>query len=412
MQRKCWISGAKKDHKKMEGNRFQKIGIVGSGRMGESIFYHISGFDYDLVWKFRKEDLRDKAVKKFNKKVKRMHKAGALDDEAYNDKIDNTFITVDMEALKDCDLIIETIVEDVEKKSALFRELDLIVDKQCVFVSNSSSIKPSKMCPDSPRKDKFAGVHFFYPVKFNTIVEIVGTDACSDSTLDSLKQFTEEIEKRALVLPEKGAFILNTVFIYFQVESFRFYKENVLSFQEIDQLIRKHIFSMGTFEFLDQVGLDVILFATENYMEDMEYPDFIPLVLEEVGKRVDKGNLGIKTGKGFYSYNKEDGQDEINNLKDISGDERKIYEEELVNRLICLYINSAYDYIDKGYCTEEEIEAALSEYKGMEKGPVTLGNEVGFGKVYNLLLRYYEKTGEKIFYPSSSLKKRAEMGKE
>ena len=113
-----------------------------------------------------------------------------------------------------------------------------------------------------------------------------------------------------------------------------------------------------------------------------------------------------------YSYNKEDGQDEINNLKDISDDERKIYEEELVNRLICLYINSAYDYIDKGYCTEEEIEAALSEYKGMEKGPVALGNEVGFGKVYNLLLRYYEKTGEKIFYPSSSLKKRAEMGKE
>lgn len=80
---------------------FYKIGVVGGGRMGESIFYHLNGFQYSLVWIFRKEDLRDKAIAKFNKKMRRMHKAGALDDETYNYKIDNTIITLDMDELTD-----------------------------------------------------------------------------------------------------------------------------------------------------------------------------------------------------------------------------------------------------------------------------------------------------------------------
>ena len=357
--------------------------------------------------------MRDKAIAKFNKKIRRMHKAGALDDEAYNHKTDNTLISLDMEQLSSCDLIIEAIVENVQTKSALFNKLDSIVNRNCVFASNSSSIKPGRICPDSQRREKFAGLHFFYPVQFNTIVELIGTDACSPGTIESLRQFAKEIGKNPLVLPEEGAFILNKVFIYFQVQSFRFLKENILSVKEIDALIRKHIFPMGTFEFLDQVGLDVILFATKNYMEDIDYPEHIPLVLEEVQKLVDKGHLGIKTGKGFYSYtNDDESEAESLPLRQIDDDERREYEAQVVNKLICLYINSAYDYVEKGYCTESELEAALNEYKGMEKGPVTLGKEVGFGKVYDLLTHYYEETGEKMFYPSPALRKRAEMGKE
>lgn len=396
----------------MTGRPFRTIGIVGSGRMGESIFYHLNDFEYSLVWVFRKQELRDRAIEKFNKKLRRMHKTGTLDDETFNNKKDNTIITTDMEELSSCDLIIETIIEDTAMKSALFKKLDTIAHKDCVFVSNSSSINPGRMCPDSERRDKFAGLHFFYPVQFNTIVEIIGTDACSSRTIESLKKFTEEIGKQAIVLPEKGSFILNKAFIHFQVQSFRFYKENILSFKEIDALIKKHIFAMGTFEFMDQVGLDVILFATENYMRDMEHPEFIPVILEEVKKRVDEGKLGVKSGKGFYTYNKEENGDNSLHLKQISAEERKKYEEEVVNKLICLYINSAYDFVDKGYCTESEIETALNGYNGMEKGPVTLGKEVGFVRVYDLLMNYYNQTGEKVFYPSPSLKKIVETGRE
>jgi 3-hydroxyacyl-CoA dehydrogenase len=144
----------------------------------------------------------------------------------------------------------------------------------------------------------------------------------------------------------------------------------------------------------------------------MEHKDFIYITIEEVQKVVDKGNLGIKTGKGFYSYNKDEKEEESFNLRQIDEKERKKYEEDLVDKLICLYINCVYDFIDKGYCTEPEIEFALSEYKGMEKGPVTLGKEVGFRKVFDSLMRFSKETGEKVFYPSASLKRRAEHGKE
>jgi 3-hydroxyacyl-CoA dehydrogenase len=214
------------------------------------------------------------------------------------------------------------------------------------------------------------------------------------------------------VLPEKGAFILNKAFIYFQGQSFRFFRENILSFREIDALIRKHIFAMGTFEFLDQVGLDVILFATEHYLQDLEYPEMLVVLVEEVSNRVREGNLGVKSGKGFYAYDKEKSQDEAPPLKQVGPEERKRYEDEVVNKLICIYLNSTYDFVDKGYCTESEIETALAGYNGMEKGPVSLCDTIGAGKVCDLLMNYYRETGERVYYPSPSLRRRAEAGKE
>jgi 3-hydroxyacyl-CoA dehydrogenase len=364
------------------------------------------------VWVFRKQDLRDRALEKFNKKMKRMHKAGALDDKTYQYKNEHTLMTVNQEDLSDCDLIIETIIEDAGIKSILFNTLDHVANKDCIFVSNSSSIKPSRICPDSQRRDRFAGLHFFFPVRFNKSVEIIKPVLCSSHTIDSLKEFTKAIGKTALVLPEKGAFILNKAFIYTQAQAFWAYRDNILSFREIDGLIKKNLFTMGTFEFLDHVGLDVILSSAKNYLNDMEHKDFISVTIEEVQKVVDNGYLGVKTGRGFYSYSQEKGKDEPVNLKQISDEERKKYEEELVNKLICLYINLSYDFVDKGYCTETEIEGALREYKGMEKGPVTMGNEIGFNKVYDLLLHFYNKTQEKVFYPSVSLMKRAGIRKE
>ena len=294
----------------MTAKSFTKIGIVGSGRMGEDIFYHLNDFDYSLVWVFRKQDLRDRALEKFNKKMKRMHKAGALDDKTYQYKNEHTLMTVNQEDLSDCDLIIETIIEDAGIKSILFNTLDHVANKDCIFVSNSSSIKPSRICPDSERSDRFAGLHFFFPVRFNKFVEIIRTGHCSSQTLDVLKQFTAAIGKTALVLPEKGAFILNKAFIYTQAQAFWALRENILSFREIDALIRKNLFTMGTFEFLDHVGLDVILSSAKNYMEDMEHKGFISITVEEVQKVVDKGHLGVKTGRGFYSYDKQSAGDE------------------------------------------------------------------------------------------------------
>jgi len=272
-----------------------KVGIVGNGRMGEDIFYHLTDFDFSLVWVFRNQEYRDKAAEKFSKRLKRLHKAGALDDRGFAYRNDNTRMTIPQEDLADCDLIIETIVEDAETKAGLFRNLDAGVQKDCIFVSNSSSIKPSKLWPDSERRAQFAGFHFFFPVRFYKSVEIITTERCSAATVNALKNFAERIGKVALVLPEQGAFILNKAFIYAQAQAFHTRKENLLSYREIDDLIKKHLFAMGTFEFMDHVGLDVILAASRQYLEDMAKVtpyEGTPLTLKKqlyVKENTDKG---------------------------------------------------------------------------------------------------------------------------
>ena len=385
----------------MAGCTFPKIGIVGSGRMGTDIFYFLNDFPYSLVWFCRNPEKRASFSKKYETKLKRMHKSGAIDDSTYQFRTSNTVITETLSDLHDCDLIIESIAEDKDAKIALFQDLDRIAKPESVFVTNTSSIKPGKLYPDSERKFRFAALHFFYPIQYCSSLEIISTSHCNSKTISSLQEFAKEIKKNALVLPEEGAFLLNKIFCYFQGQVFRYYKEKILSKKEIDKLVRE-IFSMGSFEFLDNIGIDIALTATKNYKEEMPYPEFFSLPIEEMQKKVDQGDFGMKTGRGFYSYS-PDKPEEEETLRSISSEEKKKYEQDVVERLSCLYISTCLWAIEKGYCAASELEKAMDEYIGMQKGPIKLCQEMGFDRAKNLLSQYYEKTKEEIFFSKAEL---------
>ncbi|NUM35330.1 MAG: hypothetical protein HUU50_12340 [Candidatus Brocadiae bacterium] len=374
---------------------FPKIGIVGSGRMGTDIFYFLNDFPYSLVWFCRNPEKKASFSKKYETKIKRMYKSGAIDESTFQFRTSNTIITDALSDLQDCDLIIESISEDQDAKIALFQELDKIAKAESVFVTNTSSIKPGKLYPNTERRLRFAALHFFYPIPYCSSLEIIATDQCDPTTIAKLQKFSKEIKKNALVLPEEGAFLLNKIFSYFQGQVFRYYKEKILSKKEIDALVRK-IFAMGSFEFLDNIGIDIALTATKNYKEEMPYPEFFILPIQEMQKKVDQGDFGMKTGRGFYSYNPEKPEEE-EILVSLSPEEKKNYEQDVVDRLSCIYISTCLWAIDKGYCTAPEIEKAMDEYIGMQKGPIKLCQEMGFPRVKSLLSQYYEKTKEDIF---------------
>ena len=390
--------------KTMKGNEFQKIGVVGAGKMGTDIFYFLNDFNYNLIWIC--ETLREKEslLKLFHRRLRRMKKYGLIDDDVYNNKIDSTIISSDIKNLSFCDIIIEAITEDINIKKKLLNKIDSVAKEECIIASNSSSIIPTKLCASINRRDKFIGLHFFYPIKLKNIVELTKTKFSSKRTIKILETFLKNVGKFFLILPEEEAYVLNRVVLAFQAEAFCVYEEKILSFQEIDELIKENIFSIGVFDFFDSVGIDVMLASIKEYTENIAKKDFFLPMIKRLRKLKEKNRLGQKTGHGFYSYN----------LNHESKVEKKAssfpisiedYKKDVVDRLLFIYLNSVYKFLEKGICEFEEIEYSIKEYLGVKKGPIELAKEIGFNIIHSKLLQYYKNTGYNNYYPSLMFKK-------
>lgn len=386
----------------MENIEIKTIGIIGDGKMGTDIFYYLNEYDFKLVWICLNKEIKDELTSKFNKKTNRLLKSDIIDQDKYDFKLKNTIISDDIDELEDCDIVIEAIFENLDKKKELFKKLDNILKNDCILSSNSSSIIPSKLFINKNRFDNIIGLHFFYPLKFKNIVEIIYTEYTQNTIKEAIKNFLKKINFRFLILEEKNAFILNKIFLDFQTMSFNIFQEGYLSIKDIDALIKENIFPIGVFEFFDTVGNDIMLVSINNYIESYENKDFYLPLLNRLDELVKEKKLGVKTGSGFYSYEKEN-EKFINNLKN-PGIDNESYKTQLVEKLQYIYINSAYKSVEHGICSFEEIEYSIKEYMNVETGPVELSNKIGKNKIYSALNEYYKKSKNEVFNPSSLLK--------
>jgi 3-hydroxyacyl-CoA dehydrogenase len=251
-------------------------------------------------------------------------------------------------------LIIEAINEDVEAKKELFRVVDKIAPPGCIFVSNSSSINPSALIPSEDRKDKFAGIHFFYPIALKDIVEVIITSETSQETLSRITWFLKTISRRFLILEEKDSFILNRIFLHFQNEAFLLVNEGKASLQQIDRIVRENLFPTGVFEFFDSVGLDVMLASVRNYSRDDPSAERYRPLIGQLQDLVSQGRLGAKTKGGFYG----DG------LSVDSGHPENDAE-------IIAILSASYEQAFRRFCMSSgippsELKTAMDEYFGAE----------------------------------------------
>jgi len=384
-------------------NHLKKIGIVGAGKMGLDIFYelleagyYIVLFDIAFLSGERKIDIENK----FQKKVGRLLKNGIIKESRLLEIQQEVVITQNIEDLKDCDLIIEAIVENKDVKKQLFNRLDNIVKKGSIFVSNSSSILPEKIFSEVSRKDKTAGLHFFYPVKITNIVEIIKSNDTSSSTTEQLKMLVKSLNKQYLLLKRDNAFILNKVLINFHTQCFRYHIENGIGIKEIDNIVKRNIFPIGTFEFYDSVGLDTMLQSLKEYIETIPHKEWVRPMLILVEEYVKRGFYGNKNGGGFYVSGIVN---ENVVLHRLSNQNNPVEEKEIVETLISLYINTIFSFIEKGFCTAEEINYAIKEYMRLDKGPIEFAKEFGIDKIRAILLKNYKKTGHEVFKPVKGL---------
>ncbi|MFO7842324.1 MAG: 3-hydroxyacyl-CoA dehydrogenase NAD-binding domain-containing protein [Bacteroidales bacterium] len=238
----------------------RKIGIIGSGKMGQDIFNYLNDFDFQLVWFVRNPVKKDKLEKSFLKKNTRQLKHHLITKEQFEQKIKNQ-LTHDLSEVSDCDLIIETIIENKDAKLHTFSELKSMIGPGCMVVSNSSSILPSWLSTDFP----VAGMHFFYPIAFKNIVELVLPDNFDSDRAEGLKDFLSSINKKYVIQNERNAFLLNRFLLDLQVKAFHFTTEQNIPLQIMENASQTLITDFGLFEMMDHVGLATMYQSIQNY---------------------------------------------------------------------------------------------------------------------------------------------------
>jgi 3-hydroxyacyl-CoA dehydrogenase len=347
-------------------NTIKKIGVVGEGKMGSSIFFYLTGFDFHLVWLCSSEAKKEKALKTFIRKSKLLFQSGVLTEPEYISKSENTKVTASIDDLKDCDLIIEAISEEKHAKKILFESLHKAVNANCIFATNSSSVFPSQLIPSESRKDKVAGLHFFFPVPLKTTVELITGTSASVQTKESLHHFLLKINKRPFLQTEPHAFVLNRLLLDFQAGAFQVLMEGNLSHKEIDDLIRLAIFPVGVFEFFDHVGIDIMLASVKAYTQNADNKEFYAPLIKKMEELMQLNHLGIKTRQGFYDYDHPEDPAVINSNEAYESAE---FKKLILDRLWGYYIRSVLSVIESGICSRKDLAGYVQDYMGMDTDP-------------------------------------------
>jgi 3-hydroxybutyryl-CoA dehydrogenase len=351
----------------LSGN-INHIGILGFGKMGSDIFNYIAEYDFNITVLCINQSEKDKAEKTFIRKLERKLRSEIIDQSFYDVKRMSIIFSENKHDLKSCDLLIECITEDLAVKTAMFAELDEIVDDNCIFASNSSSIIPSLLIDSEKRRDKIVGLHFFYPVLLKNISELIQTENTSTATLENLTNFLSTINRTFILLDEINAFILNRLLIGFQAEAYNIAIEKNVNYRAIDEIVKERLFPVGVFEFFDNVGIDVMYASYKNYIElETEKDPYLPL-LEKFADLLSNGSLGVKNKKGFYNYESIEPDADI-----LSMDEQ--LKESITNRLMFRYITSCANLVKNKIVDIETLDYAVKEFMSVEKGPFTIASE-------------------------------------
>ncbi len=351
------ISTIQMSNSKLPTSIIKKVGILGEGKMGTSIFNLLLDYDLELVWACSQEADIDKISRQITKRIKRSFEAGIIDRQRF-DNLMQTPVTRNPGELHACDLVIEAVPEILELKKNLFEQLDKIVNPAAIFTSNSSSINPSEIAPHGPRAEKFAGLHFFYPVPLKNIVELTISPETSDQTRYVLEAFLDTIHRRSITLVEKNSFILNKLFLDFQNEAFLIVQAGNCNLEQMDQLVKKHLFPFGVFDFCDHVGIDTMLASVLNYTRDYPHKEYFSPFIASLQSLVTEARLGIKSQEGFYKYPKAE----------IPGDPPPGY-EGIVEHLRQTWLSSSKRFTALAHLPIDDMNWAIKEYFGTDKGP-------------------------------------------
>jgi 3-hydroxybutyryl-CoA dehydrogenase len=280
-----------------------RVGIVGSGIMGSGIAETAAVSGFEVVLRSRSQSTADATVGALEKSLNRQVDKGKKTAEERDAALARVTATSDLHALKDVDLVIESVVEELAVKKELFNELDRITGETTILATNTSTLPVVELAMQTGRPDRVCGVHFFNPAPVMALVELVRPLTASDETMAAVRTFAEGCGKTPVQVKDQAGFIVNALLFPYLNNAVRLLEQGVATVEDIDTAMKGGCgFPMGPFALLDLVGLDTSLAILDALYQEFRDPNYAAVPL--LRRMVTAEQLGRKSGQGFLSYDK------------------------------------------------------------------------------------------------------------
>jgi 3-hydroxybutyryl-CoA dehydrogenase len=380
-----------------ELNKNSKIGVIGAGTMGAGIAQLAATMGHE-VWLF---DTNPIAMKQADERLKKtldtMIEKGKISANDANDVRTRIKNAGKFDDFKDCDLVIEAVIEEIAIKQEIFRTLESKTSADCILATNTSSLSVTSIAAACNNTSRVIGIHFFNPAPIMPLVEIIPGIATHEQTVKTCRALIDSWKKTTVVAKDTPGFIVNRVARPFYGEAIRIYEEGIADFATIDWAMKEiGGFKMGPFELMDFIGNDVNYKVTETVWTQLFYdPRYKPSLTQK--RLYEAGYWGKKKGRGYYDYATGATMPEPNRDKKLG--------EEIFLRILSMLVNEAYDAWYYKIATKEDLELAMTKGVNYPKGLIAWGNEIGLNKIIAKLEELQHIYAEDRYRPSVLLKK-------
>ncbi len=278
-----------------------RIGVVGSGIMGSGIAEVAARTGHEVVLRSRKQETADDMVARLTRSLDKAVDKGRLEASERDATLGRVSATSALADLAECDLVVESVVEDLAVKKDLFNELDRACKPEAILATNTSTLPVVDLAVETSRPDKVCGVHFFNPAPAMSLVEIVRPLTVADETIVSVRAFAEACGKTPVEVQDRAGFVVNALLFPYLNNAVRMLETGTASAEDIDAAMQGGCnFPMGPLALLDLVGLDTSLAILDALYEEFRDPNYA--AVPRLRRMVAAGQLGRKSGGGFYEY--------------------------------------------------------------------------------------------------------------
>ncbi len=376
------------------------VGVIGSGTMGSGIA-QVAATAGNMVLLHDADPTALKvSADKLSRILDRLIEKGRMDNEEKSRIQNNIKYVSELGDLSNSEIVIEAIVENLEIKQNLFRELESQLNDDTIIATNTSSLSVAAIASALKNPERCLGIHFFNPVPLMKLVELIPAIQTDEDFVKKAQQLLNSWGKTIAVAKDTPGFIVNRVARPFYSESLRIYEEGMAEVHEIDESLKQlGGFRMGPFELMDYIGNDINYAVTESVFSAFYYdPRYKPSFTQK--KLVEANYLGRKSGKGYYSYDEQGKKivDKEGNLNEVRG-------HMILDRVLAMLINEAADAVYLNVASVDDIDSAMTNGVNYPKGLLKWADEKGMAWCVNAMDTLYDEYHEGRYRCSTLLRR-------